>query len=362
MHLRPVNPANRFGLDYAAEAERLGPPPVPVIDVHTHINGEHAAAIFRRACDLYGVERICSMTHLEGVEAVQRVLGDRIRFIAIPNFADRANIRHHMGEGFLERIEKFHAIGSRIVKFWVAPRSIDMAREMGDPGFMRLDAPLRLRAMEKATDLGMIFMTHVADPDTWFATKYSDESIYGSKRAQYDVFEAMLDRFEQPWIAAHMGGWPENLAFLHGLLDRHDNLYLDCSATKWQVRELSKHPREELVSFLTTWRERILFGSDIVTSDQHLRSVAEENEMTRKASSEDEAFDLYASRYWAYRVMFETDCDGESPIADPDLALVDPKSFTDMDAPQLVGRSLPADLLRDLYRNSAAALLDEFER
>ncbi|MHC4590503.1 MAG: hypothetical protein ACYTAQ_14535 [Planctomycetota bacterium] len=40
------------------------------------------------------------------------------------------------------------------------------------------------------------------------------------------------------------------------------------------------------------------------------------------ASSPQEAFDLYASRYWALRTLFETDHVGPSPIADPDLALV----------------------------------------
>ena len=122
---------------------------------------------------------------------------------------------------------------------------------------MLLDAPHRIDAMETGAGLGMYFMAHIADPDTWFKTKYADSSFYGTKLDQYEPFERMLDRFTQPWIAAHMGGWPEDLEFLTGLLERHDNLYLDTSATKWIVREISKHPRTQVIDFLTRFRGRI---------------------------------------------------------------------------------------------------------
>jgi hypothetical protein len=263
-----------------------------------------------------------------------------------------------MGPGFLDRIERYHALGARIAKFWVAPRAIDYAIEMGEPEFMRLDAPHRLEAMEAASGLGMALMTHVADPDTWFKARYADASKYGTKREQYEPLEAMLDRFTGPWIAAHMGGWPEDLEFLTGLLERHSNLHLDTSATKWMVRELSLHSREDLVAFLSRFRGRILFGSDIVTADEHLEASGEDNEMTAKAKTPAEAFDLYASRYWAMRSLFETGYDGESPIADPDLAMVDPERFTDMDAPRLTGKALPPEILRDVYHDAARNLLE----
>jgi len=351
-----VNSSNRFGLDYAAEAARMGPPLVPIIDVHTHVNGAAAARIMLRACDLYGVSRIVSMTHLEQAGQMRDVFGDRIDFIAVPDFGAKDR-RHAMSDGFIERLEGYHRLGTRIAKFWAAPRAVDYAKEFGEPGFMRLDAPHRIAAMEAAAAYGMIFMTHIGDPDTWFATKYRDASVYGSKRAQYESLEMLLDRFAQPWIAAHMGGWPEDLEFLTGMLERHSNLYLDTSACKWQVRELSRHARVDLVSFLRRFKGRVLFGSDIVTTDDHLAASKAENEMQQKAGSAEEAFDLYASRYWAFRTLFETDYDGESPIADPDLAMIDPDHFKPMDAPRLHGKHLPADVLRDLYHDAAAKLL-----
>jgi hypothetical protein len=80
--------------------------------------------------------------------------------------------------------------------------------------------------------------------------------------------------------------------------------------------------------------------------------------MARKAGGPDEAFDLYASRYWALRHLFETDYDGESPIADPDLALVEPQRYSELDAPRLRGFSLPRERLVNIYRDAARDLLE----
>ncbi len=353
-----ITPANRLGLDYADAARRLGDPGTPIIDAHTHINGPAAARIYRQVAERYGVTLTYSMTQVEQIEPMREIFGPAIRFIAVPHYAGEDR-RYHHGRGYVERIEKFAAMGVRIAKFWAAPRGIDYGRESGDADLLRLDSPARLEAMEAAASLGMIFMTHVADPDTWFASKYTDPNVYGTKRQQYEPLEALLERFGQPWIAAHLAGWPESLEFLAGLLERHDNLYLDSSAAKWMVRELSKHGRESLVDFLRRFRGRILFGSDILTSDEHLaRGGGETSEVLARAGSPEEAYDLYASRYWVLRTLWETDYDGESPIADPDLAMVQPQRYGDLDAPRLVGKALPADILRDLYHDAAHNLLE----
>ena len=201
--------------------------------------------------------------------------------------------------------------------FWAAPHVVNMGVECGDPDMLRLDAPERIAAMEAAQSLGMSLMVHIGDPDTWFATKYADSSMYGTKLEQYEPLRTLMDQFKGPWIAAHMGGWPEDLEFLGTMLSSHDNLYLDCSATKWMVRELSCHSREHLESFLRKFQGRVLFGSDIVTMDEHLKSQEGDHPYAAKAGDPRSAFDLYASRYWALRTLFESDYCDESPICDP---------------------------------------------
>lgn len=382
--------ANRLGIDYRAAADS-GPLlarhndssrpahqrlPVPIVDVHTHINGTEAARVYREVIDLYGVRQVWTMTQLEHAEEIRRILGEnspegvggRTRFIAVPNYfsADRAKA---MTTGFLERIHGFAAIGSRICKFWAAPRSRDFTRELGLEELAPFDNPWRRRHMDAAKECGMMFMTHIADPDTWFATKYADATRYGTKADQYIDFERLLDHYADiPWMCAHMGGWPEDLEFLTGLLDRHPNLVLDTSATKWMVRELSKHPRDRFIAFLERFRGRILFGSDIVTMEVHVAPPADAADGEGEsrpgpaglARSRQQAFELYASRYWALRTLFETDYEGESPIVDPDLHMIAPDRYSPTAAPTLAGKSVPRELLQWVYRDAALQTIEKW--
>jgi hypothetical protein len=123
-----------------------------------------------------------------------------------------------------------------------------------------------------------------------------------------------------------------------------------------------KTERQELIDFLQKFRGRLMFGSDIVTTDEHLKPADNKMEMAAKANNQEQAFDLYASRYWALRKMWESDYRGESPIADPDLKMVDPARFSEMDAPQMVGRTLPPEMLCSLYHDAAEALLEPLHR
>lgn len=362
---REPTPANRLGLDYAREAARLGAPVCPIIDAHAHINGARAAAVYRDVCDLYGIERVYSQTQLAQADAVREVMGERISFVAIPEYM-HADRRWAHTQGFLENLDRWHARGARMVKFWGAPRLRDYVSPMGlDPSeIVPFDSPWKLRIAEKAESLGMMLMVHCADPDTWFETMYADSGKYGTKASQYESLERLLEKTGMPCMAAHMGGWPEDLEFLSGLLERHPKLILDTSATKWMIRELSRHETGELVAFLDRHAGRILFGSDIVTSDDHLAPSDPDNPAfgNQLASSEREAMELYASRYWALRTMYETGYRGESNIADPDLKMVAPDRYDEMSAPALRGHGLDAARLRVLYREAAAGTLDRWHR
>lgn len=352
----PSNSSNLLALSYRSEAEKLRRLPYPIIDIHSHIHGHSAARLYAEVATLFGIKQTYTMTVPSECEGVRSLLSERIEFIATPDFRDQDRL-HAFGRGFIENLPLFSKLGARIAKFWAAPRILDATAEPYLTNPLRLNAPLRLETMRAAVDAGMICMAHVADPDTWFATKYAEHTKYGRKDDHYEAFEEVLERFPVPWIAAHFGGSPEDLTRLSRLLERHSNLYLDCSATKWMVRELSKHPVAHTRQFFTRWKGRVLFGSDIVTSEAHLSSERGRSEMDTRAASHQEAFDLYASRYWALRTLLESSYDGPSPIADPDLALVDPAQFHELDAPHLRGCALPDDVLEAVYCRTAQNLL-----
>ncbi|MEX0885679.1 MAG: hypothetical protein WD009_04490 [Phycisphaeraceae bacterium] len=325
--------ANRLGLDYRVEAERL-PHIGPLLDVHVHLQNVEAAELFFEAADAYHVRKVWSMTQLEELDAMRDRFGERIDFIALPNHTARETDPGAFTTDWLRRIEAFANKGVRICKFWSAPRGRDW-----HPDALRIDSPMRFEQMRLARSLGMMFMAHIADPDTWFATHYRDSARYGSKADHYDAFRRALDEFgDVTWLAAHMAGSPEDLDRLQGLLDTYPRLHLDTSATKWMVRELSRHAPGELADFLRRNSGRILFGSDVV------------------AMSSNMDFDLYASRYWALRTLFETDYVGPSPIVDPDLPLVNPE-LPDTATADLRGLGLDAGVLTTLYHDAAANLL-----
>jgi hypothetical protein len=356
LYSHSIGTSNRLNLDYVALASKFKKFSSPIIDVHSHIHGKEASKIYRDSARLYGVGLTYSMTQIEEAQSMRDSLGSSLQFITMPSFSETNKLFAH-GKGYLDRIADFRKLGARVVKFWNAPRIYDASNEPFIRSPFRLNSPERIEVMNYVQDQGMMFMTHIGDPDTWFSARYTDKNKYGTKLQQYEDFEDVLTKFKIPWIAAHMGGYSENLPFLSSLLERYPHLYLDCSATKWVVRELSKYDPAEVRAFFIRWQGRILFGSDIVSYDAHLTQGSNKSEMLAKASNRDDAFALYASRYWALRTLFETNYVGESPISDPDLHMVDPENHSPDDAPTLQGCSLPDESLEWLYFRTAQQLL-----
>ncbi len=349
---RPLNDANRLGLDYRALAAAFAYDG-PILDVHTHLADVHAARDFFAVADLFGIRKAWSMSPLEKIDEIAAEFGnrgDRIEFIAVPNYAASKDDPECFTTDWLRRIEAFREKGCRVIKFWAAPRGRDF-----HPEALLIDSPIRREGMKLAYDLGYRhFMTHVADPDTWFATVYSDAGRYGTKASHFPPLERSLEAYpDVTWIGAHMGGSPEDLDFLQGMLDRHPNYVVDCSATKWMVRELSKKPAE-LRAFCERNRGRVLFGSDIVAATDPANRPPEQRD---RKDTADTLFDLYASRYWALRTLLETAYDGPSPIVDPDLHRVDPTA-PEKSTAALRGAQLPPEVLRAIYHDNAARVFD----
>jgi len=307
---------NPLNLDYRAPMARPKVRGV-AIDFHTHvIAARHADAYFEASLH-HGFEAIATMTPLEDALAISRRWGERLHFITIPQWTNPSV------DDWLRRLEAFYNLGSRIVKFHMAPGTM-AARKI------RLDAPELRPVIREAVARNMILMSHIGDPDFWYAGKYADAAKYGTREEHYRMWENVMSEYpDRPWLGAHLGGNPENLPRLQDLLDRFPNLYLDCSATKWIIRELSLR-RDTAREFFIRNADRIIFGTDQVTNDER-------------------NFDFLASRFWAHRKMWETAYIGPVPIADPDMPADN--------QPILRGLALPDDVLQKLYHDNAVKLL-----
>jgi len=310
---------NRIGLDFHRPMPR---PKVrgKVIDFHCHLLAARHAREWFAAADHYGIDRFVTMSPLEEALGLARDWGDRLRFIAVPNFP---NTPPNFIEDYCRRVEGFYNIGSRLVKFHTAPGTMVMRG-------IRLDSPKYKPVFEAATSRKMAIMTHVGDPDAWYHGKYADASKYGTRDDHYKMWEAVMGEYpDVPWVGAHLGGNPEDLGRLQSLLDRFPNLCLDCSATRWMAREISAR-RDAAREFFIRNQDRILFGSDQVSTD-------------------DRGFDFLSSRFWVHRKLWETAYTGPNPIIDPELP---PDN-----QPVLRGLALPDEVLQKLYHDNATKFL-----
>jgi predicted TIM-barrel fold metal-dependent hydrolase len=332
---------NMTGIDYA-ERRHLryhG----PIIDFHAHVmitrpgdpqsgppTGKGPGASIAQAETMlavgseFGVVQTATMCPVDDVAPLRERFGDQLVFNAMINkkSADESDDEAY------RTLERFLEQGIKIVKLWSAPRG----RERG----LFIDAPWRIEAVKRARSAGVrLAMVHVADPDVWFRTVYADAAKFGTKLAQYVGLERMIDLFpDLIWIGAHMAGDAEHPDHLEAMLEKYPQFYIDTSATKWQVREVSPHA-EAYRDLLTRYADRFLFGTDLVTR-HHLER------------------EHYVSRYWCQRTLWESTWSGPSPIADGDWTPPPAGPAT----PMLRGVGLPDDVLRLVYYENARRLLN----
>ena len=314
---------NRTSLDFHRPMPR---PKVRgiVIDFHCHLlAARHAPAWFESARH-YGIDVFLTMTPLEEVVKLQRDYPGKVQFIAVPSWQSIGTTELPAWlDDWRRRLDMFVNLGSRMIKFHMAPSTMERRG-------IKLDSPLFEPFFEAIIERKMAVMTHVGDPDTWYGGKYTDTGKYGTREDHYAMWARVMDRYPDiPWVGAHMGGNPENLGRLQWFLDKFPNLSLDCSATRWMVRELSVR-RDEAREFFVKNADRIIWGSDQVSGD-------------------DRGFDFLASRWWAHRKLLETAYIGPSPIFDPDLS--------EEQQPQMRGLALPDEVLQKLYHDNAMRFL-----
>lgn len=315
----------------------------PLIDLHAHVfqtrptdpkdgppvhDGPGAtveqAERMLAAAEQFGVKQIVTMTPPQDIPILRRRFGDRLLFNG--SIAKKLDEPEDVAYKLLDR---FLELGVVMLKFWSAPRGRDRG--------LFVDAPWRIEVARRARAAGIrTIMVHVADPDAWFKKAYADASKYGTKADQYVGLERMLQEFPDiTWIGAHMGGDPEHADHLQALLERYPHYYLDTSAAKWQIREVSAH-RDAIRALVQRYPNRIFFGSDLVTRN----SLPPEH---------------YMSRYWAERMLWESSWEGRSPIADPDYVHEPGEPAT----PLLRGLNLPLDVLQQVYYDNARRLLSQ---
>jgi predicted TIM-barrel fold metal-dependent hydrolase len=248
----------------------------PAIDYHNHVDAQEPSEVLR-VMDECGVERLVNITMRTGDEAL--VMIDRFRSAAPDRFSticwmDWSDLS---APGFfrlaVERFQRLVEYGACGIKIW---KDLGLSLRDADGELLRVDDERLAPLFEKAGELDVPVMFHIADPDAFFLpvdrfneryeelAAHPDWSFHGSRFSKDELLAQRNRVFARhpntTFVAAHVAERSENLAYVSRLLETHPNLYIDLGA---RTAELGRQPiaaRE----FILKHADRILFGTDLV--------------------------------------------------------------------------------------------------
>jgi predicted TIM-barrel fold metal-dependent hydrolase len=251
-------------------------PKFPVIDYHNHLDAQEPREVLK-IMDECGIERVVNITMHTGDAALEMIrkfhtaAPDRFATYGWMDWSDVAS------PGFfrrsVERLERLVERGACGLKVWK-----DLGTKVKDANgsLLRVDDERLDPIYEKAAELNVPVMYHIADPDAFFqpvdATNeryeelaaHPEWSYYGSFYAKQELL-AQRDRViarhpKTTFVGAHVAEHPEDLTYVSRLLDANPNLHIDISA---RCAELGRQPYASREFFLK-YADRILFGTDLI--------------------------------------------------------------------------------------------------
>jgi predicted TIM-barrel fold metal-dependent hydrolase len=277
-------------------------PCVPAVDAHNHLGrwlglwddwlGLDPADIVRglerpwavedvgeaiAALDEAGVEAIVNLDGLWG-EELERNLDryDRAhpgRFLTFCHVDLRAIGRPGFDAGVLvESLRRSRAAGARGLKIW---KDLGLGIRDTTGAYVMPDDPRLGPVFHAAGELGLPVLIHTADPVAFFeAPDGSNERIeeleekpeWGYFGHDFPPFTSLMRSLEAlvaahpgtTFIVAHVGCYPENLAWVDRMLTTYPNMVIDVSQ---RMAELGRQPRAA-ARLICKHRERVLFGTD----------------------------------------------------------------------------------------------------
>jgi predicted TIM-barrel fold metal-dependent hydrolase len=318
----------------ATPEHEIRKPRFPVIDYHNHLDAQEPREVLR-VMDECGIERIVNITMhtgetaLEMIRKFQTVAPDRFATygwmdwsdVQIPGFFKRS----------IDRLEQLIEHGACGLKIW---KDLGTKVRNSDGSLLRIDEDRLDPLYERAAELGVPIMYHIADPDAFFLpidasneryeelAAHPEWSYYGSHYGKEELL-AQRDRViarhpRTTFVGAHVAEHPEDLAYVSRLLEENPNLHVDIGA---RCAELGRQPYTSREFFLK-FADRILFGTDLIP-EVHMYRLH-----YRFLETRDEYFEYpsHASRQGRWNIY---------------------------------GLDLPDDVLRKVYRQNAIRLLSK---
>ncbi|RLI47627.1 MAG: hypothetical protein DRO73_11450 [Candidatus Thorarchaeota archaeon] len=298
-----------------------------IFDAHTHVVDIEHLDLMVRIGERYGVSRSLLIVHGNSIDAIKRRYADH--FLYAKYFSGYLLLSGDVDTAIRE-VETLRSEGYSVAKlhfapFWRTRNGTLPLNAISDP---RLDP-----FFEALREHDIPVLVHIADPDTYYATRYADTEMFGTKDDHISEFEERMDRTQGLRVqVAHFGAQPEShrLANLGQMFARFPTLHVDTGSARWMARELGRNP-EASREFVIQHADRILFGTDCV------------------ARTPDVSY--YEGRYVTERLLFESLVrDVPLPFNDPDTA--------GRGGTFINGIGLPDRVLHRLYWENAAVLYE----
>lgn len=248
----------------------------PVIDYHNHLDA-HSPADVLRIMDACNVERCINITMRVGDEAFE--VHRRFRSAAADRFATYAwfDWTDLESDGFwrrsVERLERYADAGFAGIKIW---KDLGLTLRDGNGELLRVDDDRLDPVFDKAGELGLPVMMHIADPDAFFLPidrfneRYEELAAHpnwGFYPSHFSKDELLAQRDsifrrhpKTTFVCAHLAERSEDLAYVGQLLDENPNVVVDIGA---RTAELGRQPYTAR-DFLIKYADRVLFGTDLV--------------------------------------------------------------------------------------------------
>src|SRR6201996_5183454 len=248
----------------------------PVIDYHNHLDSVEPRDVLR-VMDACGIEKTVNITMKTGDEALKMIdkfhAADPERFATI-GWMDWSDVtRPDFVALTLKRLETLVARGAVGIKFW---KDLGLSVRDRSGELLRIDDERLAPVFDKAAELGIPVMFHIADPDAFFLpvdgrnerfeelAAHPDWSFHGSQYTKSELLDqrdpVIARHAKTTFVAAHVAECGENLDRVTQLLETHPNVSIDISA---RASELGRQPYSSRTLFLR-FPDRILFGSDLV--------------------------------------------------------------------------------------------------
>jgi predicted TIM-barrel fold metal-dependent hydrolase len=289
-------------------ATEVRAPLVPVIDAHNHLGrwlsrdgGWMAPDVgaLLAAMDGIGVTAIVNLDGRFGSELSENVArydaAHPGRFATFCHL-DWSLLEERDGPARLaSQLRESAARGARGIKVWK-----DLGRSVRDGlgSLVLVDDPRLTEVWNLAGELGLPVLVHIGDPPAFFrpADRFNErlEELRRHPRASWHraglpTYDRLVDALQSAvasapdttWIGAHVASQVEDLDHVAQLLDEHPNLHIDLAA---RAADLGRQPRAAR-RFITTHRERVLFGTDVFPF-----RIDEIRIYLRLLQTEDEAF------------------------------------------------------------------------